>query len=178
VGGGGGVLSGSPIIHKQLCIIVHYSYSRLADNIENVCVGCHPAPSIVSHATLNLLDFHKNVYVAAITIVAPARPIHMQKKYPFNHALAVGGLRRPMAHHVGWRQFMVARRIRTAGFIVGLDIVALVLKLCTKGYLRQILGLSQSKIPGNTLSFSPLPVVIKISQNDNDASLPNENRCI
>jgi hypothetical protein len=66
----------------------------------------------------------------------------------------------------------------TAGFIVGLDIVALVLKLCTKGYLRQILGLSQSKIPGNTLSFSPLPVVIKISQNDNDASLPNENRCI
>jgi hypothetical protein len=57
----------------------------------------------------------------------------------------------------------------TAGFIVGLDIVALVLKLCTKGYLGQILGLSQSKIPGNTLSFSPLPVVIKISQNDNDA---------
>jgi hypothetical protein len=67
---------------------------------------------------------------------------------------------------------------RTAGFIVGLDIVALVLKLCTKGYLRQILGLSQSKISGNTLSFSPLPVVIKISQNDNDASLPNANRCI
>jgi hypothetical protein len=68
--------------------------------------------------------------------------------------------------------------VAAAGFVVGLDTVALALKLCAKGYLRQILGLSQSKIPGNTLSFSPLPVVIKISQNDNDASLPNENGCV